>query len=79
VIEAIETSATTAAALARLHDYLRRAPQATPEQEEIARDAFVEGFRYGARWAVFTTASLADPQLKKAIEVLADALRAREP
>jgi hypothetical protein len=61
-----------AAALARLHDYMRRAPGATERETEIARDAFVSGFRYGSAWGVRTSGALADQHFRSAVFMLAD-------
>lgn len=69
-----------AAALARLHAYLRRAERddlVTDRDTDIARDAFVQGFRMGASWGIRTTSQLSSPTFREAIAVLAAV--AREP
>lgn len=60
-----------AAALARLHNYLRRAQPVDDHDAEIARDAFVQAFRWGAAWGIRTTSQLSSPQFREAISVLA--------
>lgn len=64
-----------AAALARLHDYMRREPLAAERELEVARDAFVQGFRYGARWSVRATSALSNPEFREAIAILSDLTR----
>lgn len=65
-----------AAALARLHDYLRRAgPHATASDVIAARDAFMQGFRMGCTWGVRTTGKLSSPEFREAVTALADVVR----
>lgn len=73
------SSTVEAAALARLHDYMRREPSATEREETIARDAYVAGFTAGGRWALRTSSQLADPRVQAAVAVLAELLLRQEP
>ena len=79
---ALEGSAVEAAATSRLHDYLRRAqPVGLPLDEDdelIARDAYVQGFRSGGRWAIQTSSRLSDPEVQRAIAVLHELVRDRD-
>ena len=67
-----DTSAVTAAALARLHAYLNKAIPYSEADELIARDAYINGFQQGCRWAIQTTARLSNPEFREAIAVLAE-------
>lgn len=78
-VDAPTSSAVESAALARLHDYLRRAVELSEPQELIARDAWMQGFQSGARWTVRTTAALADPRFRECLVALAELLRETEP
>lgn len=71
----MESSAVESAALARLHDYLRRAEPTTEGERLIASDAFISGFRAGCRWGVLTSGQLSDPRFREAIGVLAEVVR----
>lgn len=70
-----------AAALARLHDYLRRTGYSLNPSEEMpmdvlaARDAFVQGFKSGARWALLMSGRLASPEFREAIQAICDVVR----
>ncbi len=68
------TGVIEAAGAARLHDYLRRAPDRTDAEELVARDGFMSGFQYGARWAVRMTAALSEPRFREALQIVAEAL-----
>lgn len=44
------------------------------ERYAAARADFVDGFRYGCRWAVWMSGRLSDPKFREAIEALHDIL-----
>lgn len=63
------------AAIGRLYAYLHRAEPVAEHDELIARDAFMEGFRQGARYAIRTSGALSSPEVQAAVHVLAELLR----
>jgi hypothetical protein len=73
-----ESSAVEAAAMSRLHDYLRRAQPVSEHDELIARDAYMAGFAVGGRWALVTSGRLARSDVQQAITVLAELMQAAE-
>jgi hypothetical protein len=74
-VEVAESShAVEAAALSRFWEYQRQPRRTDPEDtaDDVARDAYLAGFRAGARYAIHLTSALADPQFQAAVQFLAD-------